>query len=87
MTPTRIVDPLPVQVSRPMVLLRLGYRRPAQVPEKVARLIDADSGKELFAVTPFGETFTGGLNVAVGDVTGDTVPDLIVAPRTGGGQC
>ena len=40
MTPTRIVDPLPVQVSRPMVLLRLGYRRPAQVPEKVARLID-----------------------------------------------
>ena len=40
MTPTRIVDPLPVQVSRPLVLLRLGYRRPAQVPEKVARLID-----------------------------------------------
>src|SRR5439155_17670047 len=51
----------------------------------VARLVDADTGAELFAVTPFGETFTGGLNVAVGDVTGDTVPDLIVAPRAGGG--
>ncbi|PYT10828.1 MAG: hypothetical protein DMF51_17365 [Acidobacteria bacterium] len=51
MTPTRIVDPLPVQVSRPMVLLRLGYRRPAQVPEKVARLIDEimEKGRGLLA--------------------------------------
>ena len=40
MPPIRIVDPLPVRVSRPMVLLRLGYRRPAQVPERTARLID-----------------------------------------------
>jgi len=36
----RIAEPLPVEVSRPMVLLRLGYRRPAQVPEKTASLID-----------------------------------------------
>ena len=34
------VDPLPIEVARPMVLLRLGYRRPSQVPEKIARLID-----------------------------------------------
>ena len=38
--PNRHVDPLPVQVARPMVLLRLGYRRPSQVPEKITRLID-----------------------------------------------
>jgi cobalamin-dependent methionine synthase-like protein len=36
----RIAEPLPVEVSRPMVLLRLGYRRPAQVPEKISSLID-----------------------------------------------
>lgn len=37
---SQIRDPLPIDVSRPMVLLRLGYRRPAQVPERTARLID-----------------------------------------------
>jgi cobalamin-dependent methionine synthase-like protein len=35
-----IVDPLPIEIPRPMVLLRLGYRRPAQVPEKTSRMID-----------------------------------------------
>src|SRR5260370_164325 len=35
----RVADPLPIAVSRPMVLMRLGYRRPAQVPERTARLI------------------------------------------------
>ena len=34
------LDPVPIEVARPMVLLRLGYRRPAQVPEKIAKLID-----------------------------------------------
>lgn len=40
MSSIRIADPLPVEVSRPMVLLRLGYRRPVQVPERTARLLD-----------------------------------------------
>jgi len=40
MSQIHVVDPLPVDVARPMVLLRLGYRRPAQVPERTARLID-----------------------------------------------
>ena len=40
MAPIQIADPLPVTVPRPMVLMRLGYRRPDQVPEKTARLID-----------------------------------------------
>jgi len=39
-TDVPILDPLPITVSRPMVLLRLGYRRPSQVPEKTARLIE-----------------------------------------------
>ena len=40
MAPIQISDPLPVTVPRPMVLMRLGYRRPAQVPEKTGLLID-----------------------------------------------
>ena len=40
MSPIRIADPLPVTVPRPMVLMRLGYRRPAQVPGKTGLLID-----------------------------------------------
>lgn len=40
MSPIQIADPLPVTVPRPMVLMRLGYRRPAQVPEKTRLLID-----------------------------------------------
>ncbi|MFQ5878039.1 MAG: vitamin B12 dependent-methionine synthase activation domain-containing protein [Acidobacteriota bacterium] len=35
-----VLDPLPLEVARPMVLLRLGYRGPAQVPARTARLID-----------------------------------------------
>jgi hypothetical protein len=36
----RIIDPLPIQVSRPLVLLRLGYRQAGQVPPRTARLLD-----------------------------------------------
>ncbi len=36
----RRLDPLPIEVARPMVLMRLGYRRPSQVPERTSRLID-----------------------------------------------
>lgn len=49
MSPIQIADPLPVMVPRPMVLMRLGYRRPDQVPEKTGRLIDEimEQGKGL----------------------------------------
>ncbi|HEV8701322.1 MAG TPA: vitamin B12 dependent-methionine synthase activation domain-containing protein [Candidatus Polarisedimenticolia bacterium] len=40
MAPIQIADPLPVTVARPMVLMRLGYRRPGQVPAKTGLLID-----------------------------------------------
>jgi cobalamin-dependent methionine synthase I len=37
----QVLDPLPITVSRPLVLLRLGYRSASQVPAKTARMLDA----------------------------------------------
>jgi hypothetical protein len=36
----RLLDPLPIDLPRPLVLLRLGYRSATQVPEKTSRLLD-----------------------------------------------
>lgn len=49
MSPIQIADPLPVTVPRPMVLMRLGYRRPDQVPEKTGRILEEimEQGKAL----------------------------------------
>ena len=49
------------------------------------RIIDPTTQKELFRVQPFEAAFTGGVYVAVGDVTGDGKPDLIITPDEGGG--
>ncbi|HKQ97570.1 MAG TPA: hypothetical protein VJV75_06830 [Candidatus Polarisedimenticolia bacterium] len=36
----RVLDPLPIDLPRPLVLLRLGYRSATQVPAKTAGLLD-----------------------------------------------
>ena len=36
----RLLDPLAVDLPRPLVLLRLGYRSAVQVPERTSRLLD-----------------------------------------------
>ena len=49
------------------------------------RIFNGADGTQLFAVAPFEATFTGGVFVAAGDVTGDGVPELIITPDQGGG--
>ncbi len=49
------------------------------------RVIDPVTKAELFGVQPFETTFTRGVYVSAGDVTGDGVPDLIISPDEGGG--
>jgi hypothetical protein len=46
---------------------------------------DNTTGARLAQFQPFENTFLGGVTVAVGDVTGDLVPDLIVGASEGGG--
>lgn len=59
MSPIQIADPLPVTVPRPMVLMRLGYRRVAQVPEKTGLLIDEimETGRALLQPRAIHGTF------------------------------
>ena len=47
------------------------------------RAYDADTGVERFAVRPFGPDYRGGVRVTAGDVTGDGIPDAVVAPASG----
>ena len=54
------------------------------VPTEV-KVLDGSTGAVLFSVQPFESSFTGGVYVAVGDVNGDGVPDVIITPDEGGG--
>jgi hypothetical protein len=49
------------------------------------RLFDAQGGTELSSFFAYDPGFAGGVRVAVGDVTGDGVPDVVTGPGAGGG--
>ncbi len=48
------------------------------------KVLDGATRKTLFDFNPFG-TFTGGVYVAAGDITGDGRADLLISPDRGGG--
>lgn len=56
----------------------------AGVPAEV-KVYDAATATLKFDFFPYGHDFSGGVRVAVGDVTGDGVPDIVTAPGPGGG--
>ena len=49
------------------------------------RVFDGVSRAELFRATPFESSFTGGVFVAAGDVTGDGRADVVITADVGGG--
>ncbi len=49
------------------------------------KVIDVFTGAVHSSFFAYAPTFTGGVNVATGDVTGDDVPDIITGPGAGGG--
>ncbi len=48
-------------------------------------VLDGKTFQPLFQLSPFEESFAGGVFVAVGDLTGDGVADLVITPDEGGG--
>jgi hypothetical protein len=46
-------------------------------------VINGQDGSEIAHLTPFGTAYTKGVSLAVGDVTGDRLPDLIVGQAAG----
>ncbi|QEL15646.1 alkaline phosphatase family protein [Limnoglobus roseus] len=55
------------------------------IATRVVVLDGANAGHALFDFAPFEASFTGGVFVAAGDLTGDGVPELVVTPDEGGG--
>jgi hypothetical protein len=49
------------------------------------RVVDGKTGVELAFIQPFESTYTGGVYVAAGDLTGEGVADLVITPDEGGG--
>jgi hypothetical protein len=49
------------------------------------KVVDAQTGTAKLDFLAYDAHFTGGVRVALGDVTGDGAPDVITAPGTGGG--
>ncbi len=49
----------------------------------VVRVFNPVTREHLFDFNPYPAGFTGGVQVATGDLTGDSIPDIIVAPGQG----
>ncbi|HET6572602.1 MAG TPA: VCBS repeat-containing protein [Fimbriiglobus sp.] len=58
---------------------------PAEGGNPQVVVVDPESGKSVFKFVPFEKSFRGGASVAVGDVTGDGVNDLLIGAGRGGG--
>ena len=52
----------------------------------IVSVYSASNSGLLTTITPFDRAYTGGLNVASGDLTGDGVDDIVVSTTTGGGH-
>lgn len=62
------------------LVIGLGVGTPSAV-----QVIDGVTQKAIFEFKPFETSFTGGVFVAAGDVTGDRIADIVITPDQGGG--
>ncbi len=80
---------VPSATGFPFTAVRLGPTRVAYGTgtgvAPTVLVVDTTTGQEVFRIRPFPESFTGGISVAAGDVSGDGVADIVVGAGTGGG--
>ena len=51
----------------------------------VVHIVDPTTGADVDTITAYEDSFRGGVHVALGDVTGDGVRDIVLSTGTGGG--
>ncbi len=51
----------------------------------VVHVVDPTTGADIDTITAYEDSFRGGVHVALGDVTGDGVRDIVLSTGTGGG--
>ncbi len=71
---------IPLDPARPLVAVGLGAGATPYV-----RILETNNESIQAELLAYEESFAGGVEVALGDVTGDGRPDLITAPGPGGG--
>ena len=49
------------------------------------KIVDSTTGEDIGELQAYEDAFRGGVRVALGDITGDGVRDIVVAPGSGGG--
>ena len=49
------------------------------------KIVDASTGEDVGEIEAYEDAFRGGVRTALGDVTGDGVKDVVIAPGPGGG--
>ena len=91
LSPAQAAEPLPIRIPTnttipPMMLaLPLVAAAPQVGAPPVVWFGDPLTGIEQYRFLAFDLSFRGGVRLAVGDVTGDGVPDLVVGAGPGGG--
>jgi fibronectin-binding autotransporter adhesin len=97
---TRIVLPAETVAAETPEVVGMSAEPPVVIPANAKRyavgsgaganalvnIYDAKTNAIISTITPFGTDYTGGVRVAMADVTGDGVDDLIAATATGAGR-
>jgi fibronectin-binding autotransporter adhesin len=97
---TRIVLPAETVAAETPEVVGMSAEPPVVIPANAKRyavgsgaganalvnIYDAKTNAIISTITPFGTDYTGGVRVALADVTGDGVDDLIAATATGAGR-
>jgi hypothetical protein len=78
--PPIISKPAPSALSNDIIVTAAGAGSTPRV-----RVLDHETGQEKFSFLAYSAGFTGGVNVAIGDVNGDGVLDIITAAGPTGG--